>query len=498
MRREGEQLSVGVGSGSASINMGSTEGSLDYANVSEQSGIYVKDKLTGKVKGETELVGSVISAGEGSTFETERIITQDISNHMNASAESSNTGFDTGTATNGKYGTAMTVIGNTMNDGLETDSDSGKTSSAISSNIVITTTSNQDLSTLNRDTSNTNDQVRMGDLDGLAQDADEEARAGKTAYEVTKVGLDKAKQAIFDRREESKIMVKQKDANGNIIKDKDGRPVLRELTEEEKKLGLKVSDKDGKVHVSTNGIFNDVNGAGQYAYQHDEEDMYVAVYPKADGFMAELFVAFYQKYMEGDLLGLSTTTELIKDLLGQYGESGLVLNGHSRGSLTITNAMNSYLKERGYGSAPGLQVNFFGAAQNVYNADQTLADLQGRDSWAPEKQDEASLVNNYQANEHDPVSWLIGGNPSNGGTNSQNATGVIGFFVNIYENLKVLVGDNTSHNSYGDCGLNNNKQQVCRDYWQDSPERKAGFRKERWSRPVKPSFKFEDPKREWK
>jgi len=337
----------------------------------------------------------------------------------------------------------------------------------------------------------------MGDLDGLAQDADEEARAGKVAFETTKHALDEAKRTIFDRRGESRVMVKTYDENGKPITDEKGRPVLRELTEEEEKLGLKAG-KDKKVHVSTNGIMNDVNGAGQYAYQHDAEDKYVVIYPQANGKMAELYVAFYQKYMEGDLLGLSTTTELVKDLIGQYGTSGLVLNGHSRGSLTVTNAMQSFLNDNGYGSATGLSVNMFGPAQNIYNADQVLADLQARDYMTPEQQNKEYLINRYQANEHDPVSWLIGGNPSTGGTNSKNATGVVGFFVNIYENLKVLVGDNTAHNSYGDCSLNHISPSACASYWKDSPESKAGFRNERWSRPVKPSFKFEDPKKEWK
>lgn len=153
-------------------------------------------------------------------------------------------------------------------------------------------------------------------------------------------------------------------------------------------------------------------------------------------------IAGYQKYLESDLLGLANATQETKSVMQHYGADGLHLDGHSRGSLTVTNAMDSIENSpNAQGSLSQTTINFFGPAQNVANADETLSYLQNRD--AIDNIDvKNSMVINYQAHMADPVSSVAGMNKPTGGSIPSDS-------LMIREMARAATGqENTSHNLY--------------------------------------------------
>ncbi|MGS0613962.1 hypothetical protein ACQEPX_001190 [Xanthomonas oryzae pv. oryzicola] len=119
----------------------------------------------------------------------------------------------------------------------------------------------------------------------------------------------------------------------------------QELSKEERE-NLQPS-ADGMVHVADNGIFNGKYGddapAEKYANQHGtvEGPQYYIHFPQADSGLSELLIAGYQKYIESDFWGLTNSTKMTEDIMLQYGATGLHFDGHSRGSMTIGNALES-------------------------------------------------------------------------------------------------------------------------------------------------------------
>ena len=92
-------------------------------------------------------------------------------------------------------------------------------------------------------------------------------------------------------------------------------------------------------------------------------------------------VAAYQKYLQSDTLGLTNATQEIKSIIKERGSESLQIDGHSRGTLTITNAYSSLLNDGDAGKYSNLRTNMVGAAAaNVKNADDKLAELQGRNA----------------------------------------------------------------------------------------------------------------------
>ncbi|MFH2134012.1 MAG: hypothetical protein ABII81_02370 [Pseudomonadota bacterium] len=157
--------------------------------------------------------------------------------------------------------------------------------------------------------------------------------------------------------------------------------------------------------------------------------------------MAELFIAGYQKYLEGDTLGLTNSTTQVVGVMNQYGQSGLQLNGHSRGSLTIGNAMDSMANQpNANGSLSGTRINFFGPAMNVKNADATLSGLQNRSAMPAAQQSNATL--HYMSHVADPIGGIIGWNDPTGGTIPAGSN-------LVWQGIRAATGqENTSHNLY--------------------------------------------------
>jgi len=243
-----------------------------------------------------------------------------------------------------------------------------------------------------------------------------------------------------------------------VTKDQDGKLILSELSNEKKNNLQKGSD--GKVHIVDNGIFNDEEAAAKYAAQHanDKGALYAIHFPEAGNGLSEMMVAGYQKYLESDLLGLTNATQETKTMMENYGTEGLHLDGHSRGSLTVANAMDSLANDpNGKGSLSQTTINFFGPAQNVANADETLAYLQNRDSITDIDM-KNSMVINYEAHMADAIALLVGWNAPTGGKIPQNEPIVIqtvsGFPLSnentvFAEMLRAATGQkDTSHNLY--------------------------------------------------
>lgn len=70
------------------------------------------------------------------------------------------------------------------------------------------------------------------------------------------------------------------------------------------------------------------------------KDVYFVHNPKAKGF-AELLVAVYQKTLEGNIGGLGNSTLQAADLMKRHGKDDLFIGSHSRGTLTVTNALSA-------------------------------------------------------------------------------------------------------------------------------------------------------------
>lgn len=165
-------------------------------------------------------------------------------------------------------------------------------------------------------------------------------------------------------------------------------------------------------------------------------------------------IAGYQKFLEGDALGLTNAAIENKSLMEQYGKQGLLIDAHSRGALTFGNTLESLMNQ---GNAPGTladtNVRFYGPAYNAAKADELLGNLQNRDAVIdPAKQND--MVLQLQNHAYDPVGRLVGGNPATGGTIPQDS--------NIAkEVIKVFGGETTVHNCYG-AG-----QGDCEKLWSD-------------------------------
>lgn len=130
----------------------------------------------------------------------------------------------------------------------------------------------------------------------------------------------------------------------------------------------------------------------------------------------------------------------------------MVLNGHSRDSLTVDNAMGSTLDKFGTGSAAGLNVNFYGAAANAVRAGDKLTRLQGGTG------DNAAQALKSTVHPQDQVGTFLGENQQtqDGAKNDSR-----GFWANIWNIMK---GEDTPHNCYG------SGPSGCKTYyWPNSP-----------------------------
>jgi len=471
--------SATVGYGvSVSVSASQSKIKNDYASVQEQSGILAGDGgFDIRVKGDTDLKGAVIASTQAAVDEnrnqlvTATLTHSDIQNHADASTDSvgiavstsfgkSADGKENRNLTNSKYEAGKAVIGNLLNNGSESRSASSTTRSAIGAGEVVIAnedgqkektgkTASQTIASLNRDTVSTNTVLHKQDTDEMMAEAQiRQAFKQAVFQEATKL-TDESYRRMFV--EKTVVYEVTKDEQGNIHK--------RALSDEEK-LNLKAGT-DGKIHIANNGIFNDSAAASKYANQHStavEGPQYLIYFPEADNKASELMVAGYQKFLENDFFGLTNASEENKKMMQQYGQQGLQLDGHSRGSLTIGSALESLDRQpENQGILSKTNVHFFGPAYSANTADGLLSNLQNREAITDlEKKNE--MVLRMQNHNADPVGgyFVVGNNPGTGGTIPEGSN-------SMKEAINALGGDFTVHNCYG-----NSTNDECRKFWNDS------------------------------
>lgn len=461
-------MTIGAGAG-GSFSASKSNVNSDFSSVAEQSGFKAGDGgFQVNVLGHTALIGGAITSHQTAVDEARNSLTtgtlssSDLHNSAHASARSSGINLSSDMASQGKYGVAKAAIGNALNSANESGSASGQTLATVSgARITITDeaaqnaltgqTAEEVVTSLSRDANAAHTSVRKLDAQALQQRVEAE-RVIKQAVVATAFQFtDEAYRKIF--LEKHPFFEVVRDESGKTVMDPGtGRPVLRELSDTEK-MNLKPG-ANGKVHIATNGIFNGPEAAGAYAHQHStsEGPQYVIHFPEANNIVSELLVAGYQKYLENDFTGLSNSTTQVLNYLKRYGQDGLHLDGHSRGSITIGNALESLGTSTG-SAAPlsNTSINFFGPAYSAKAAAGLLHVLSGG------QQDSVGLQNHVA----DPVGRLLGGNPATGGTLPEGSS-LIG------EAVRAGTGqENTTHNCYGP-----NAPVACRDFWVDSPNSK--------------------------
>ncbi|MBQ9259414.1 MAG: hemagglutinin repeat-containing protein, partial [Neisseriaceae bacterium] len=241
---------------------------------------------------------------------------------------------------------------------------------------------------------------------------------------------------------------------------------LREVTDQER-LALREIEftdpnngQDRTVKfVAFNGIFNSINNAATNAvqeyvakYNPDTEQIDKRIYqniyfvhnPTANSKLGELAVAGYQKFLEGNFgLSLGNSTVQAKNLLQTYGQDNLYVGSHSRGTLTVANALKSLDTEENRKNKilSGTNMKMVGPAANVSNSDTRLSQLQGFGETRT-TEDAKSRAIRFESHNGDLVSRIVGMNPATTDTNEKDK--------NILQQWKDIFGDYSSpHNCYG-------------------------------------------------
>ncbi|WP_245256479.1 hemagglutinin repeat-containing protein [Bartonella tamiae] len=394
--------------GNVSASWQQSNSSGNYASVIEQSGIKVGDGgFNIKVNNNTGLIGGIISStatADKNRLETGTLTTNDIKNFAEANADSKGFNLPSDIFSKGKYGIGKTVIGNLLNSGHADDSSKGHTNAAISNGTIIIKdeagqmaltghNSANTIASLNRDTENAHQAADKINIHHLEQQAANEQALKQDLINLGFKYSDEAYKTTFIKEHPVSI----------IEYDENGIPQARHLTDEEKQHMQPGSD--GKINISANGIFNNEQAAIHYALQHAGDKsgpLYIVWFPKADNSVSELMIAGYQKNLENNFWGLTNSAQEVVDLMKQYGQNGLDIYGHSRGTMTVGNALSS-LKNSGVNNALGnTNIHFFGPAYNAQQAANSLYDLSGG------QQNGVYLQNN----KYDYVGSVIGGNPA--------------------------------------------------------------------------------------
>ena len=243
--------------------------------------------------------------------------------------------------------------------------------------------------------------------------------------------------------------------------------VLHELSDQERNQLQKVTytdPKTGKTEskyvVAFNGIFNDRNSAAKFAVQNyiagrddktgniDQKvykDVYFVHHPKANNAFSELLVAGYEKMFEGsfgNLLGMDNSSLQAMNMMKQYGKDDLYVGAHSRGTLTISNALKALNTEdnREKKLLSNTTVKMVGPAADVTRADGYLSQLQtGKERTTS---DGSIRIENHASDPVGSMPILLGGNPATTSENNLNK--------GLVERISDIFGDNSSvHNCHG-------------------------------------------------
>ena len=128
--------------------------------------------------------------------------------------------------------------------------------------------------------------------------------------------------------------------------------------------------------------------------------------------------------------------------MGQYGKQKLYIGEHSRGTLTLSNALKALNTEdnRDKKLLSGTTIKMVGPAANVTRADGYLSQLQtGKERTTS---DGSIRIENHASDPVGSMPILLGGNPATASENNLNK----GWIARISD----IFGDNSSvHNCYG-------------------------------------------------
>ena len=220
---------------------------------------------------------------------------------------------------------------------------------------------------------------------------------------------------------------------------------LHELSDQERNQLQKVTytdPKTGKTEskyvVAFNGIFNDHNAAAKFAVQNyiagrddktgniDQKvykDVYFVHHPEAKNGLSELLVAGYEKMFEtsfGNLLGMDNSSLQAMNIMKQYGKDDLYVGSHSRGTLTVSNALKALNTEdnREKKLLSNTSVKMVGPAADITRADGYLSQLQtGKERTAS---DGSIRIENHASDPVGSMPILLGGNPATTSENNLN------------------------------------------------------------------------------
>lgn len=459
---ESEQKSGGVsvslcipplchGASSGSVNYSQAQAEGDYASVTEQSGIMAGDEgFQITVDGNTDLKGAAIASTDKAIENDKNILTtgtltaSDIVNHAEASASSSGFGISSDMLTQGKYGVSKAIVGNSLGNASASEDSSGYTKAAVSAGAIVITdetqqvtltgaTAAQTVAALNRDVGGSHAAADKLDAKALESRVEAEKFIKQESIKIGALFTDEAYRVSF--LEKTKVYkVERNPKNGEVVVDANGRPVMDELTNAEK-IALQ-SPPGEKLNVFTNGIFNDLGDAGGYAVQMSElppgQDVYLVYYPEAKNMFSELLVAGYQKFLEGNIGDLANATQEMKHIFATYGAEGLNAVAHSRGAITIGNAMEALASEGAIGTLTNTDIMFVGPAYSAQEAANLLDHISD------------SHNSNVQLQNHadDFVGTIIGGNPATYDQRPSDSS-------LLNEWIKILGDAPTVHSCYG-------------------------------------------------
>lgn len=451
-RDSGGTLSAGPGTFNAAIDSSKTNARGRYASVVEQSGFRAGDEgFVVNVQGSTRLVGGMLEGGEkadkgvGNQLTTGTLVVSHLENRSAAGAEAEGYSLGSDLLTQGKYGMAKAVFVNSQLNAEQGGRSTGETRSSMSAGKINITdetgqieltgqSAGETVALLERNTDRAHRAAIKQDAERMQRQVEADREIKQAVYAAAVKFTDESYRTIFIR--DHPFYEVLRDDNGQpLIDQRTGEPKLRLLSEEEKQ-DLKPG-WDGRVKVFTNGIFNKKTAAGRNAVQMSEvpagDPVYLIYFPEAENAFSEVLVAGYQYYLESAALGLSNAARELKQVMRRYGATGLDIIGHSRGAMTIGNALKALEQEPGSdGILLDTGVKLVGPAYNAQKAAGMLYKLSDGFSAGVELQNHAD----------DFVGTLIGKNPATYDKRPENSSA-------LKETLQILGDAPTVHSCYG-------------------------------------------------
>ncbi len=442
-RQSSHQRSEGVGVSSGStglrgeVRAGRSDSQMDYASVTEQSGIVAGEGgFDIAVGGITDLKGGKLAGAEGAASQalnrltTAAITTSHLENKASATARSSGVALSSDVLTRGKYGAAKALVASTMLNAQDSQQSQGQTRATISPGEVRVTdesrqrglTGNsgaQEVAMLSRDTRAAHSQVLRPDVDAMQRVVNAQRAIKQETFKAVTVFTDEAYRSRFEVK--PKLLKVECSAGQNCVNEP-SKLVYREVSAEEF-----VKAPAGAV-FAVNGILNDERRGSELSYQNADqtalkrltqsekpEAVYLMHIAPARHTLSELLGVAYEKvtaeadYKLANFLGYTSGQALYADLLKSRGQTKTVSLGHSRGTLVQAAAFAILANSAGEGENRFLNPNLFirgvGGATTVENYTRKGLEILG----ATERSDRITF--SYFSNDPVSTSSIAGRNP---------------------------------------------------------------------------------------